>query len=198
MFNRIVDVRSAFSEKENIIKEKIKEKKYESWKNLWNAYITGYNKIKEEIEEQCGDANERTNLITNLIKTLEEKIKIVLIEVENEEDAYLVFETLNARGLRLAPVDLIKNYLFSLLRDEKLIEEYDTIWSSFLSDVNERELTMIIRYYLIYKYGFLREKDLFRKIKSYVYDKKGAKQFIKTIEQFINHYLKIANPSRTY
>lgn len=197
LFNKIIDIKSSILEKEKTIKEKLKEKRYESWKNMWNAYKTIYNLLKDKIEKRKSD-KEREAIITNLLKTLDEKIKIVLIDVESEDDAYLVFETLNARGLKLAPVDLIKNYLFSLLKDEKLIEKYDIIWSSFLSNVSERELTMIIRYYLIYKYEFLREKELFRKIKTYVTDKERSMSFIQMIEQFINHYLRIINPSRVY
>ena len=37
----------------------------------------------------------------------------ILITVDNELNAYTVFETLNARGLELSSTDLLKNYLFS-------------------------------------------------------------------------------------
>jgi len=40
----------------------------------------------------------------------------ILITVEDEINAYTVFETLNARGLELTTTDLLKNYLFSRVK----------------------------------------------------------------------------------
>lgn len=38
-------------------------------------------------------------------------LKIILVKLENEDDAYLIFETLNTRGKDLAVTDLAKNHL---------------------------------------------------------------------------------------
>ena len=37
----------------------------------------------------------------------------IRIAVDDELNAYTVFETLNARGLELTSTDLLKNYMFS-------------------------------------------------------------------------------------
>ena len=42
-------------------------------------------------------------------------LKVIYITVANEDDAYMIFETLNARGKNLSSVDLIKNDLFKIL-----------------------------------------------------------------------------------
>ena len=50
-----------------------------------------------------------------LLKEIREQIvnylKVILITVKNEDDAYTIFETLNARGMNLSFVDLIKNQI---------------------------------------------------------------------------------------
>ena len=38
----------------------------------------------------------------------------IQITVDNDLEAYTVFETLNARGVGLTTTDLLKNYLFAL------------------------------------------------------------------------------------
>jgi len=41
-----------------------------------------------------------------------------VITVDDELNAYKVFETLNARGVKLSAPDLLKNYLFSVISRE--------------------------------------------------------------------------------
>ena len=43
---------------------------------------------------------------------LYDRFELVTMQVEEEADAFLIFETLNDRGLVLSAVDLIKNKLF--------------------------------------------------------------------------------------
>jgi uncharacterized protein with ParB-like and HNH nuclease domain len=42
------------------------------------------------------------------------KLKVILVQVPNESNAFLIFETLNDRGFALTTADLLKNWLFSL------------------------------------------------------------------------------------
>ena len=42
-----------------------------------------------------------------------DKLFFTIITVTDELNAFKVFETLNARGVRLSATDLLKNYLFS-------------------------------------------------------------------------------------
>lgn len=43
-------------------------------------------------------------------------LKVIWVEHGNEDDAYIIFETLNSRGKDLEVVDLLKNHLFNKLR----------------------------------------------------------------------------------
>jgi uncharacterized protein with ParB-like and HNH nuclease domain len=53
------------------------------------------------------------------------------IVVDNNLNAYKVFETLNARGVQLSTPDLLKNYLFSKVVDNN----QRTVDESELNDV---------------------------------------------------------------
>jgi len=197
LFKLIVETEGPFDEKEKTIKAFLNKKKYLSWKLMWDVYLHIFKKLDEEIKEL--DATDAAEFVNNIIKTLDEKIRVISIIVDTDADAYLVFETLNSKGLQLAPVDLIKNHLFNLIKNEKEIERYDVIWSSFLNELdNSRELTMLIRYYIIYEYEFVREKYLFKYIRKEYNTKKKAKDFIATINKFFDYYRHIKSPSRTY
>ncbi|EOH2438995.1 DUF262 domain-containing protein, partial [Campylobacter jejuni] len=39
-----------------------------------------------------------------------EQLKFIVIIVQNELDVYVLFQTLNARGVELTAADLLKNY----------------------------------------------------------------------------------------
>jgi uncharacterized protein with ParB-like and HNH nuclease domain len=56
-------------------------------------------------------ANQDLNLLHEWIKFIEEKLKVVSITVPSKANAFTIFETLNDRGIELAQVDLLKNYL---------------------------------------------------------------------------------------
>ena len=64
---------------------------------------------------------------------------IVKIEVANHADAFVLFESLNNRGMPLTPVDLIKNYLLAE-SERKQILDVDAAfkqWNTMLSNLGD-------------------------------------------------------------
>src|SRR5262245_11821414 len=47
-----------------------------------------------------------------IIESLDERVFIIRIDVKDDYNAFLLFETLNDRGLELSEADLLKNHLF--------------------------------------------------------------------------------------
>lgn len=71
-----------------------------------------------------------------LVTTMWKLLRVVVIDLESNDDAQVIFETLNARGTPLLAADLIKNYLFreaTLEKNDpgKLHDEY---WKQFDGD----------------------------------------------------------------
>ena len=58
---------------------------------------------------------------------------MVVIELDKDDDAQLIFETLNARGTPLLPSDLVKNFLFHKAENEgeKIEPLYAKYWKKF-------------------------------------------------------------------
>jgi hypothetical protein len=76
---------------------------------IGDAYLYFHQRISEWIAE---DASDPTPRLHALLATLREHIRLVVIDLGKEDDAQLIFETLNARGTPLLPADLVKNHLF--------------------------------------------------------------------------------------
>ena len=60
-------------------------------------------------------------------------MRMVVIDLDKEDDAQLIFETLNARGTPLLPSDLVKNFIFHKadIEGEKIEPLYEKYWKSF-------------------------------------------------------------------
>jgi hypothetical protein len=69
-----------------------------------------------------------------LISAIMRDLKVVSIILEQEDDAQIIFETLNGRGAQLHATDLIRNYVFMRADREPDTDSeslYETLWSSF-------------------------------------------------------------------
>jgi hypothetical protein len=77
-----------------------------------------------------------------LMETLRDGFQIMSLELEDEDDPQIIFETLNARGAPLQPSDLIRNFLF--LQATRKGEDVDTLynehWKSFDEKPDENEI----------------------------------------------------------
>jgi hypothetical protein len=68
-----------------------------------------------------------------LVEALIHNIQLVTIELEQEDDAQVIFETLNARGEPLTASDLVRNFVFlTATRDGLPVAElYSNLWRDF-------------------------------------------------------------------
>ncbi|RVZ76393.1 DUF262 domain-containing protein [Helicobacter pylori] len=77
------------------------------------------------------------------------RLKIVAIGLElGEDDPQVVFESINATGVQLKGLDLIRNYLMMGENSEKQKHLYDTYWIPLENWLGERDLNDFIKTYL--------------------------------------------------
>lgn len=79
----------------------------------------------------------------NLVSAVTTQLQLVVIELQYDEDAQEIFETLNARGTPLTPADLIKNYVFQRLDlpPERTEAAYFSHWADFETPFWEKDVT---------------------------------------------------------
>ncbi len=89
----------------------------------------------EAIDEWLSDLDdhERATHVDALVRAVRELVKIVVIELEEGDNAQVIFETLNARGTPLLAVDLVKNLVFQRASsaDIDLDRLYRERWAPF-------------------------------------------------------------------
>lgn len=77
----------------------------------------------------------KTTVIPNFIDYVTERVYLFEIGVPSEQDGHKVFVTMNDRGLKLAPIDLLKGYLLSNIKDPKSNSAASQKWSDCIRDL---------------------------------------------------------------
>ena len=62
------------------------------------------------------DANDEPVLPAKVLTTLEHCLQVVMINLSNDDDPYLIFESLNFKGEPLTQADLVRNYVLMRFR----------------------------------------------------------------------------------
>lgn len=76
---------------------------------------------------------------------LTKNTNLIVIEAGDESDAFIIFETLNDRGLELAVADLVKNYLFSQAGGQ--IEKFKRTWTEIAVLIGNENMTQFLRHF---------------------------------------------------
>ena len=157
---------------------------------------SAYNFIKDYIKKVLSDNNKDENVLIDWKDFVDEKLKVVTISVPNDTNAFTIFETLNDRGLALAQIDLLKNYLYS--KASNRLVEVEKSWLELMSKIeseNEGLLLIYIKHYWFTHYYFVREKnnELFKSIKSDIKTSTAVTTFVNNLKNDVDLYLAIIN-----
>src|SRR5262245_49759245 len=113
--------------------------------------------------------------LARLVDTLSDRLFFTVITVNDELNAYKVFETLNARGVRLSPTDLLKNYLFSVVHHsgghETEMHALEQRWEAIVGKLGDDSFPDFLRVHWNSRKNFVRQADLFKTIRPHVLDR---------------------------
>lgn len=161
------------------------------------AYKTIYNFIKKVLENHNNDVN----VLIDWKDFLDEKLKVVVITVPSDVNAFTIFETLNDRGLALAQTDLIKNYLYG--KSGNRIDEVQRAWIELVSKIETEDESLLLTYikhYWFANYSFVRESknELYKEIKNRINNSTQVTTFVNNLKNDIDVYLAILNPNSSF
>jgi hypothetical protein len=103
----------------------------ETWATRWIHSIRHDNPPKVPFEE-LPIIPERVQL---LLSTLTEYMQLIELRLGAEDDAQVIFESLNDRGVRLTPADLVRNFVF--LEATRVNAPADVLYESHWQDFDE-------------------------------------------------------------
>jgi hypothetical protein len=161
-------------------------------KLLYKAFEYFYKKVKELFGEKT-NGEELADFLQN---QLAEKLLFIQIVVENDLDAYTVFETLNARGIELSISDLLKNYLLSLTAqsNEDLYQAKEQ-WKSIIQITDLDKVPTFLRYFWHSRYETIRKEQLFKALRKEVKTKEDTFELLDNLERYAAVYSALKNPN---
>jgi len=164
---------------------------------LKRAYDIAYEEITKIAEAPPGKARQQ---LTDLIKYLQEKIQVIILKAPDEASAFILFETLNDRGIDLAISDLLKNFLLG--KGQARIEEIKTKWHEMKTSLEASDagddIVMYIRHLWCSKNGLVREKDLYKEIKNLVINNNKAVAFAEDLSKNAKIYAQLVSPDEQF
>lgn len=151
--------------------------------------------FKERIVAYAGNDGEA---VARFVDSAVDKLFFTVITVTDELNAFKVFETLNARGVRLSATDLLKNYLFSMVsRDgvhESELKALEERWESIVGLLGSERFPEFLRVYWNSYNRLVRKADLFKTIRNAIRDKPQAFALIRAMDRHARMYAALRNP----
>lgn len=120
--------------------------------------------------------------LTSFLKTVYSTY-VIEIDIEDELEAFDIFERTNARGMSLNVADLLKNYLYANTAEEEYV---DSKWREIIEHSGST-LQRMLKYYWVSRHGAVNKTDLYRKLKS-LGNTEGAKELTDGICEFSFYY----------
>jgi hypothetical protein len=131
--------RQVLEEKHPLVRRKY-ARKYEARPRMVEAYFFFHESLehffKGSVEEPAPLANNPlSDRVEECFEALKTALKVVAIDLDSDDDAQVIFETLNARGEPLLPADLLRNYIF--LRAARGNEAQEALYRQYWAPFDE-------------------------------------------------------------
>jgi len=158
-------------------------------------------KLLEVFIKEKNGAKQLDEFVSHLIK----KLMINSIKVGEDYDAYLLFESLNSKGMSLSQSDLIKNKMLMLCKND--IPSQKNVfenWNEIISNLSQSKNTSIVDFFYYHWLAFentpVTKKTLYRSVRKKLLSMspKEVDQYSKKLVETSKSYSSITNLNLKY
>jgi hypothetical protein len=154
--------------------------------------------FKERVKKHCGTTEASGRKLAEFVEMLADKLFFTVISVTDELNAFTVFETLNARGVRLSATDLLKNYLFSIISRETEHEvemtSLEERWEGIVDLLGSESFPEFLRIFWNSRNKLVRKSELFKTIRKQINSRETAFQLLRDLDQAAAVYAALRDP----
>ena len=161
---------------------------------LWNCFRY----FTRRLDEMVVLKNDGQALASLLSETVARQLLFILISVDDELNAYTVFETLNARGLELTTTDLLKNYLFSRVHVVADLKALQRRWQRLIATVGQARFSQFLRYHLLCEQPKVRSQRLFKLVRDRTKTTADVFTLLDKLEGRAELFAAVLDPSHGY
>lgn len=162
------------------------------------ALRLGLEWFEQRLRDRVTDQADPGRALAQLVETMSDRLFFTVITVADQLNAYKVFETLNARGVRLSATDLLKNYLFAVLDDQPhaqhQITELERRWEAMVGRLGGESFPDFVHIHWNSRQGFARPTELFRSIRQRIVSREEVFALLPALDEDIDTYLALTQP----
>jgi uncharacterized protein with ParB-like and HNH nuclease domain len=167
----------------------------ESHEKIKTAAEIATRHIRDILEPYSAKESLKTSRLIEWIKFIRYGAQVILLRVPAHLNAFLMFETLNDRGLKASQADLLKNHLLSYAGGR--MREAQQKWaqmSGILESLSKGDITVtFLHHLLITKYGPTKEREVFGKVQQYINSQNRSLEFLEELADAANDYAALFN-----
>jgi len=138
--------------------------------------------LAKQLDSIAPQSDDGKFLAELLNETIARQLLFTLITVDDELNAYTVFETLNARGIDLSSTDLLKNYLFSRVRTMTDLAALQRRLRMLIQTVRQERFPEFLRYHLLCEMPKVRSNHLYKIVRDRIQHTGNVFDLIKALE----------------
>lgn len=154
--------------------------------------------FKSRLSPRFGHSANSGKDFAAFVDSLVDDLFFTVITVTDELNAFRVFETLNARGVRLSATDLLKNYLFSLIATEDThdteVNALEDQWERIVGLLGNESFPEFLRVFWNSRYKRVRKSELFKTIRKRVSSREQAFSLVRDLDRYAAVYAALRDP----
>jgi uncharacterized protein with ParB-like and HNH nuclease domain len=166
--------------------------RHDSHKNV----VKAYKKFRQLLVEEKLSSNTTEDIKVKFLEQVMDrihKITLITIAIYDQDAAYAIFESFNAKRVDLSVSDLVKNYYFSKLKgNEATVSNNMDRWDHVVVHVTSipgARVDRFLHYYLQSRDGKFTKSSLYRKLRKEI--DLGPEKFIKQLEGATDVYAQL-------
>jgi hypothetical protein len=147
-------------------------------------------------------ASEHVRVLNKWVDFIRDSARVIVLAVPNALGAFILFETMNYRGVRTTQADLVKNFLFGEAEADNRIADAQNKWASMagkLEVLDEDDITLVyIRQMAISYWGHITEKALYEHVTDKANGAGSALSYLTKLDESANYYAAIRTPTHVH
>jgi uncharacterized protein with ParB-like and HNH nuclease domain len=122
-------------------------------------------------------------------------LALVSIVLDRDDNPYLIFESLNAKGEPLTQADLIRNYFFMRIHVQLQEKMFNDFWGPMQEQLGE-DLTEYIRHFLMRSGENVKKSDIYYTLKESIEDRTDEEivAYLQEVASFSKYYANLLDP----
>lgn len=157
--------------------------------------IENVERLGSYMEQRLANSTDPVQLLTQIERKIMTGLEFVVIDVPDIANAFIIFETLNDRGLALSAGDLLKNHLLAAAASAgELVQDLADDWDRIIDSLEGGDITRFLRHYLLTQHAQVQKDDVFGLFKKEVASR-GVKPLVKDLKLMARFYGQFIKPS---